>query len=151
MWTKLAWFLAACLLVPQRAVGFQRAVGLQPQRAVGWSRSWSTLRSSSGYEGMTVVLTYSLTHSLVHSLAYSLTHLLTYSLTHLLTYSLTHSLTFSLAHSLTQVELKEALKERGLASSGLKQVLIQRLQGACMLATDGVLVLTFSLLFLNRK
>ncbi len=44
---------------------------------------------------------------------------------------------------MTVVELKEALKGRGLASSGLKQVLIQRLQGACVLSVDKVLVTYF--------
>ena len=100
MLMKLVWLLGATawLLAPQSAFGYQ------PQRAISWSRSCLVLRSSSGYEGMTVV------------------------------------------------ELKEALKGRGLASSGLKQVLIQRLQGACLLSVDEVLVTNFFFTFFkNRK
>jgi len=72
---KFGWFLGVvtCVLAAQRAVGY-RSLQAPLRRGL-------VLRSSAGYDGMTVV------------------------------------------------ELKGMLRERGLALSGLKQVLIQRLQG----------------------
>ena len=106
------------------------------------SRPRCTLRSprlSSGDLQVFIVRINSFPRLLVHSLTPSLhklfTHslltlnLLTQSINHSLTQLITHLLTHLLTHQgLTVVELKERLKQHGLAVSGVKSVLISRLQ-----------------------